>query len=145
MWTLLWYIPHACWSLPWFMEGPMVILKLLLASNSQTVDLRSPLPFLKFKFCGLQTYWLKPSAIPTRTYSNFWCRLQNSEQKTLRNFSEFLAPEVLNYERIPIGQNSRGIQVLDQNWPLWVKCILSTHWNYYASIFHQAVAISWFW
>ena len=37
-WALLWYIPHPKLSLSWFMEGPLVILKLLLASNSQTVD-----------------------------------------------------------------------------------------------------------
>ena len=33
---------------------------------------------------------------------------------------KIVASEVLNSERIPIGQNNRGIQVLDQNWPLRV-------------------------
>ena len=56
-WTLLWYIPHPWLCLSWFMEGPMVILKLLLASNSQTVS-KVPLSLLKFKFLYLCTYLL---------------------------------------------------------------------------------------
>ena len=37
-WALLWKIPQAWWFLVCFIEGPTVILKLLLASNIQTVD-----------------------------------------------------------------------------------------------------------
>ena len=38
-----------------------------------------------------------------------------------RNFGDCVVSKVLNSEINPIGQKNRGIQVLDQNWPLWVS------------------------
>ena len=64
-WTLLWNMPHPWLLLTWFIEGPMVVLKLLLASNSLTVDL-TYIPLLKLEFWDL---WTSP--FPTRIHSNF--------------------------------------------------------------------------